>query len=119
MNKIVAQKLKMARSLIGDNQLTASKKSGILQKDISLMESGKKKYIPIQYLSYLLRNDIDLNTLFNEKKELEKIEKKDQYFDLKNQNLVLENKVEELNERLKNIRNYLSTENLLETSSLG
>ncbi len=112
MNEIVAQKLKMARLLIGDNQLTASKKSGTLQKDISLMESAKKKYIPIQYLTYLLESKIDLNTLFNEKKELEKMEK-DQYSDLKNQNLVLMKEVEALNERLKNIRNYLSAENLV------
>ncbi|MCD2424432.1 hypothetical protein LQ567_16755 [Niabella pedocola] len=73
MNEIVAQKLKKTRLLIGDNQLTASNKRGVRQKDVSLM-SQEKKYIPIEYLVYMLNHKIDLNTLVNENTELKRIQ---------------------------------------------
>lgn len=71
----LAEKLKAARKLFGDTQSVAGKKSGVAQRDISYLESGKKKYLPTEYILYLQKNGIDLNTLFEETKEMKTIEK--------------------------------------------
>lgn len=71
----LAEKLKTARKLFGDTQSVASKKSGVAQRDISYMEAGKKKYLPTEYILYLQKNGIDLNTLFDETKEMKTIGK--------------------------------------------
>ena len=71
----LAEKLKAARKLFGDTQSVASKKSGVAQRDISYLEAGKKKYLPTEYILYLQKNGIDLNTLFDETKEMKTIGK--------------------------------------------
>lgn len=40
------------------------------QKDISLLENGKKEFIPNRYLEYLTSQEIDLNSLFNPKEKV-------------------------------------------------
>ena len=71
----LAEKLKLARKSFGDTQAVAGQKSGVAQRDISYLEAGKKKYLPTEYILYLQKNGVDLNTLFDDTKELENIEK--------------------------------------------
>jgi len=72
---VLAEKLKAARKSFGDTQAVAGKKSGVAQRDISYLEAGKKKYLPTEYILYLQKNGIDLNSLFDDTKELKSIEK--------------------------------------------
>lgn len=72
---ILAEKLKKARKLLGETKAVAGKNSGVAQRDISYLEAGKKKYLPTEYIAYLQKNGFDLNTLFDETKELATIEK--------------------------------------------
>jgi phage repressor protein C with HTH and peptisase S24 domain len=67
---LISEKIKLARKLIGVSQSEASIKSGVEQKDISLLESGKKKFVPDEYIQFLYKCGIDLNTLFNPDAEL-------------------------------------------------
>lgn len=64
MNKTQIDRLKQARLQIGMNQEETAKTSGLTQKDISLLESGKKKFIPPEYIHFLYKNGTDLNWLF-------------------------------------------------------
>lgn len=72
---LLSEKLKKARKLLGETQAVAGKNSGVAQRDISYMEAGKKKYLPTEYICYLQKKGFDLNTLFDETKELATIEK--------------------------------------------
>lgn len=58
-------KLKQARTLLRMTQAQAEQWSGVLQKDISLLESGKKEFIPNEYIRFLYQQGIDLGTLFD------------------------------------------------------
>jgi transcriptional regulator with XRE-family HTH domain len=69
----MSEKLKSARLLLNETQSVASKNSGTSQRDISYLEAGKKENIPTEYLTYLQRRGIDLNSLFDETKELETV----------------------------------------------
>lgn len=89
----LAEKLKTARKSFGDTQAVAGKKSGVAQRDISYLEAGKKKYLPTEYILYLQKNGIDLNSLFDDSKELKNNENKNE-----DQVHHLEKRVEELEE---------------------
>lgn len=73
---MIYSKLKTIRELLGLNQSDASLKSGIAQKDISLLESGKKKFIPQEYILFLYNSGVDLNTLYDDELEIS-LDKKD------------------------------------------
>lgn len=47
------------------NQGDFSKILGTSQKELSLLESGKKAYLPKWYMNYLLKENYDFNSLFN------------------------------------------------------
>ena len=51
------------------SQREAALQSGLRQQVISVMERGSKKFIPTEYLQFLCRKGIDLNSLFNEQVE--------------------------------------------------
>ncbi|MGJ7030954.1 hypothetical protein [Niabella hirudinis] len=74
---VLAEKLKKARKLLGETQAVAGTNSGVAQRDISYLEAGKKKYLPTEYILYLQKKGFDLNTVFDETKELATIEKND------------------------------------------
>ena len=82
MDTTIAQKLKNARILLGENQTDAGFNSGIHQKTISLMESGKRKEINLDYLIYLQNRGIDLNSLFDKNQEIKTIGKNVEKSDL-------------------------------------
>lgn len=63
---IVFDKLKAIRISLGYSQAEASALSGIKQKDISLLESGAKKFIPNEYILFLYKNGVDINTIFDD-----------------------------------------------------
>lgn len=58
-------KIKEARELLELTQLEAAKKSGLSQRDVSQLENGKKEFIPTNYIQFLNKNGIDINSLFN------------------------------------------------------
>lgn len=60
----INSKLKQARKLLGKTQEQCGKDSGINQKEISLLESGKREFIPNEYLFFLNEYGVDLNTIF-------------------------------------------------------
>lgn len=76
MNKSQTDRLRQAREQTGLNQAETAKASGITQKDISLLEGGKKKFIPPEYIHFLYNQGIDLNWLFEGKKTSTSIEQK-------------------------------------------
>lgn len=57
-------KLKQIRELKGLSQGDASDISGLKQKDISLLETGKKKFIPEEYILFLYNLGVDINSLY-------------------------------------------------------
>lgn len=62
------------KKLLNMSQTDLAKAFKATQKDISLLENGKKEFIPNRYLTYLVSENIDLNSLFNPK---EKVYKRD------------------------------------------
>jgi len=75
MNSTIANKLKEARLLLGENQKDAGLNSGIHQNTISLMEAGKRKEITLDYLIYLHNRGIDINSILDENQVTKTIEK--------------------------------------------
>jgi phage repressor protein C with HTH and peptisase S24 domain len=63
LNKAQIDRIKQAREQTGLNQQEAAKLSGLIQKDISLLEAGKKKFIPTEYIQFLYKKGVDLNWL--------------------------------------------------------
>lgn len=61
---MVGEKLKTARLLIGKSQVDAAQESGLSQRDISLLENDKKEFIPTEYIQYLNKSGIDVNSIY-------------------------------------------------------
>ncbi|MGB7527674.1 hypothetical protein [Sphingobacterium cellulitidis] len=59
-------KLKEVRELLGYSQGDIADKTGLKQKDISLLEAGKKKFIPLEYILFLYNQNIDINSIYAE-----------------------------------------------------
>lgn len=66
------QKIKEAREQMGLNQSEFAREVGVTQKDVSILESGNKKFIPNQYIEYLLNKGYDLNSIFDDDSELKR-----------------------------------------------
>ncbi|MBS1939877.1 MAG: helix-turn-helix transcriptional regulator [Bacteroidetes bacterium] len=65
MNRsLLFDKLKKARELLGLTQMQAASASGVKQPHLSDMEKNEKTLIPVRYIDFLYKNDIDLNSLF-------------------------------------------------------
>lgn len=63
---LIYSKLKIARKLLSLSQREIEECVGLSQRDISLLENGKKKFIPTEYIQFLNKKGIDLEGLFNE-----------------------------------------------------
>ncbi len=61
------ERLKKVRLALGFTQGKAAELSGILQKEISLLENDKRENIPNMYIEWLGQLDVDLNWIFLEK----------------------------------------------------
>ncbi|SMO68134.1 XRE family transcriptional regulator [Solitalea koreensis] len=57
-------RFKYSRERAGLTQKQAADRSGLSQRDISQLESGQKKFIPIQYILFLTNIKADLNVIF-------------------------------------------------------
>ena len=68
------EKIKEARKLLGLSQAQAALMSNLEQKDISMLESGKKRFIPGEYIQFLYNSGIDLNSLWNPNEKVSLIE---------------------------------------------
>ena len=66
----IAKRLKAVRVKLGFNQAKMAKEAGVLQKDISLIEADKKKFIPTEYLLFLSEKGIDLNWIYTGEGEI-------------------------------------------------
>ncbi|MDO3641941.1 S24 family peptidase [Mucilaginibacter sp. L3T2-6] len=71
----ISERLKIARKLLGINQGDAAIGAGLKQKDVSMMESGAKKFIPNEYILFLSDKGIDMNSLFDLRDEVRLIHK--------------------------------------------
>ncbi|WP_252723727.1 S24 family peptidase [Winogradskyella psychrotolerans] len=65
------EKIKQSRERLRLNQSQFAKAVGVTQKDVSLLESGNKKFIPNKYIDFLIAKDFDLNTVFNDDLDLQ------------------------------------------------
>lgn len=63
---MIWDKLKIVRELLKYSQAEISDKTGIKQKDISLLEGGKKKFIPNEYIQFLYNENIDINSVYDD-----------------------------------------------------
>ena len=67
------EKIKLARQESGMSQEEFSKALGLLQNNVSRMEKGQKKFVPQPYIDYLMNAGYDLNSLFDDHRDLEKL----------------------------------------------
>ncbi|MDR0791688.1 MAG: hypothetical protein LBE82_00150 [Chitinophagaceae bacterium] len=47
-------------------QSEMAEQAGIRQKDVSLLEAGKRAFIPTSYISFICKMGIDLNSIFDD-----------------------------------------------------
>ena len=69
-NITIWERFRRLRKALQVTQGEAEAESGIPQKDISQLETGKKKFIPKEYIIYLYDKGADLNWLFGGKGDL-------------------------------------------------
>jgi transcriptional regulator with XRE-family HTH domain len=62
----IYSKLKAAREMLDLSQKRAAEDSGMLQKDLSRLENGKRVHIPNRYLSFLHQKGLDINSIFSD-----------------------------------------------------
>ncbi len=60
------EKLKLIRKLLGLTQEQMAKQSNIPRKEISLLETGDRKFVPKEYIIFLIKNNIDINSLYDD-----------------------------------------------------
>ncbi len=58
------ERLKKVRLALGFTQGKAAELSGILQKEISLLENDKRENIPTEYINWLGSLEVNLNWIF-------------------------------------------------------
>lgn len=63
------QKLREIRTRLNLKQDQMALKAGLSQRDISLLENGKKEFIPTRYMRFLNRAGINLNWIFSDEEE--------------------------------------------------
>jgi transcriptional regulator with XRE-family HTH domain len=68
------EKIREARVEIGLNQGEFASVLGVSQKEVSVLESGGKKFLPKKYIDFLMQKGYDINTLFNDEMPLKKLE---------------------------------------------
>lgn len=66
MSEYNPQKLREIRTRLNLKQEQMAQQAGLSQRDISLLENGKKEFIPTRYIRFLNSVGIDLNWLFSE-----------------------------------------------------
>lgn len=67
------RKIRLMREMEGLKQGVFADELGILQKEVSVLESGGKKFLPERYITYLIDKKYDLNSLFDESLPLQKL----------------------------------------------
>lgn len=67
------EKIRVMREMEGLKQGVFAKELGILQKEVSVLESGGKKFLPERYITYLIDKNYDLNSLFDDTLPLQKL----------------------------------------------
>jgi len=67
------KKIRLMREMEGLKQGVFADELGILQKEVSVLESGGKKFLPERYITYLIDKKYDLNSLFDETLPLQKL----------------------------------------------
>ena len=63
-------KLKEARSLLKLSQEEMASQTGLVQRDISQLENGKREFIPNLYIQFLNTSGFDLGSLFDDSSNL-------------------------------------------------
>lgn len=63
--KTLGEKIKDARKLLGFRQADMAEKVGMVTRDLSLIENGKRHRIPEKLLLFLKESGIDMSSLFD------------------------------------------------------
>ena len=70
----IFEKIKQARKELGLTQSDMAKALGLSQNAVSKLESGQKKFIPNSYILFLYEKGFDINSIFNDKLPLGKLQ---------------------------------------------
>jgi transcriptional regulator with XRE-family HTH domain len=62
----IKHNLRKARVLLGFSQSQVAELSGVSQTDISRIETGTRKFIPVEYFAFLASHGIDMNLIFSD-----------------------------------------------------
>lgn len=74
METLLSNKFKIARESMEYSQTMAAKQSGWAQARISLLEAGVKDYVLPKYLSWLAKEKINLNAIYDDSVTVEDFE---------------------------------------------
>jgi len=69
---MLSERFKIARRLLGHTQQEAAEISGLTQRDVSQLETGRKEFIPTQYIQYLNNMGININSIYNKNVQVSK-----------------------------------------------
>lgn len=69
----VFEKIREARNSMGMTQAEFAENVGIKQNEVSKLEAGGKKFVPMPIIAFLHDNNYDINTLFDDNVELSKM----------------------------------------------
>ncbi|WP_425628826.1 helix-turn-helix domain-containing protein [Cellulophaga lytica] len=70
----IGEKIKQFRQDLGLGQAELADVLGVKQNDVSKAENNQKKFIPNSYIKLLMKNNYDINTLFNDDLKLKKLD---------------------------------------------
>ncbi len=70
----IFQKIKKARKELGLTQADMAKSIQLSQNAISKLESGQKKFVPNEYITFLHEKGYDINSIFDNKAPLRKLD---------------------------------------------
>lgn len=73
---LIYSKLKISRKILSLSQKEIEESVGLSQRDISLLENGKKKFIPTEYIQFLNKKGVELDYLFDDEISEADFEKK-------------------------------------------
>jgi len=96
----IANKIKEVRKVLSLTQKEIEESTGLTQRDISFLENGKKKFIPTEYIQFMNKKGVPLDSLFDEmvsvENFVEQLKRKNAYLNAyPNAYLPVENKASE------------------------
>ena len=104
------EKLYIARTLLSLNKKEAAEQAGINPVTIGVLERGEKNNVPEAYATFLYKNGIDLNWIFNEDDNEGNVFRKEENIDNSADKSILKGSID---------KNIFINQELLETKHLS